>query len=68
MTNRDQRIPCQLCNTPVPFDTEQFLQGFTFSCPNPDCDASYSIPTESRGMVKHAMDEFENLKTKTQKN
>ena len=66
MMNKDQRIPCQVCNTPVPFDTHQFLLGVSFSCPNPDCDASYGLPTDSRGIVKETMDQLEQLKAGNQ--
>ena len=64
MTN-DQKIPCQLCNTPVPFDTHQFLQGYQFSCPNPNCDASYGLPAGSQSIVKKTMDHLEELKAKS---
>lgn len=63
MLNDDQKIPCQLCNTPVPFDINKFLQGFSFSCPNPNCDATYSLPSESRNCVQSAITQFEKLKS-----
>jgi len=65
MMNNDQKIPCQVCNTPVPFDTHQFLQGIKFSCPNPNCDAVYGLPQSSHQIVKGAMDHLDELKTQT---
>lgn len=63
MINKDQYIPCQVCNTPVPFDTNQFLRGVSFSCPNPKCDARYGLPMASRGVVRDTMDQLEKLKS-----
>ncbi|WP_422359211.1 hypothetical protein [Reichenbachiella sp.] len=65
MMNKDQIMPCQVCQTPVPFDTHQFLQGFRFSCPNVNCDASYGLPQDSQGMVKKTIDQLEKLKART---
>lgn len=62
MINKDQKIPCQLCNTPVPFDMDQFIKGYSFACPNPDCDARYSMPVDTRGVVRSAMVKYEQLK------
>lgn len=59
---KDQEIPCQICNTPIPIDAKLMIQGVKFSCPNPQCDASYGLAGDSQNIASAAMKSLEELK------
>lgn len=59
MINQDQSIPCPVCQTKIPFDTEQLIMGVQYSCPN--CQAVIGIVPEPKLNVEKIMDEFESL-------
>lgn len=60
MKNLEQRIPCPVCNTTIPFDVNQLLMGVQFGCPN--CHAAVGLATESKSLVKTTMEKIEELK------
>ncbi|MCW3102330.1 MAG: hypothetical protein JWO09_770 [Bacteroidetes bacterium] len=62
MINKDQSIPCPVCQTKIPFDTHQLLTGVQFSCSN--CSAAIGLSTESKKLVEETMVKLEDLKTK----
>jgi hypothetical protein len=62
MINQDQAIPCPVCGTKIPFDTNQLIMGVQFSCPNIECDASIGLAGESKVIVKETMRKFEAVK------
>jgi hypothetical protein len=64
MLNQDQTIPCPICGTKIPFDTNQLIMGVQFSCPNTECDASIGLAGESKEIVKETMEKFETFKGK----
>lgn len=59
-SSNGQSIPCPLCKTPIPFDTRQLIQGVQFSCPK--CSVAVGLATESKDVVKTAMDRFDRLR------
>lgn len=60
MINKEQKIPCPVCNTEIHFDTHQLLKGYKFSCQN--CSASIGVSSESVSVVKESMEKYESLK------
>lgn len=56
----EQQIPCPVCNTKIPFDTQQLIAGVQFACPN--CHASIGLALESKAIVEETMKKFEELK------
>ncbi len=62
MINQEQVIPCPVCNTKIPFDPTQLMQGVKFQCPNQQCDASIGLAMESKPIVEEAMDKFKEMK------
>ena len=62
MIQNDQTIPCPICATKIPFDTQQLLQGKQFTCPT--CLAVIGLSTESRGIVEETMHKLDDLKHK----
>lgn len=57
-------IQCPNCGGKILIDTKLLLQGTSFNCTNPDCDASVSLSQSSYQVASNAMDEFEKLKGK----
>ena len=62
ITTSEQTIPCPVCGTKIPFDTNQLLLGILFKCPSPGCDASIGLPGESKPIVEETMNKFNELK------
>lgn len=58
---KDQYIPCPVCQTNIPFDTNELIRGRKFSCPQ--CDAIVGITQESVGEVENALKMYNNFKT-----
>ena len=67
MINQDQSIACPVCQTKIPFDTNQLLRGVKFSCPNEQCDASIGLSTESQPMVEKSIEKFNEIKNEFKK-
>lgn len=65
MFNQDQTIPCPVCQTKIPFDTQQLLAGVKFMCPN--CQAAIGLADESKPLVQKTMDGFDQLKKEAAK-
>ncbi len=63
--NKEQTIPCPVCQTKIPFDTKQLLLGVQFVCSN--CQASIGLADESKPIVKETMEKFEAVKGKFSK-
>ena len=55
-------VPCPVCNTTIPINTQALLTGAKFNCPNVDCDASIALAAESKPVVKDTIETFEELK------
>ncbi len=53
-------IPCPVCQTQIPADSNLLLTGMQFSCPN--CNAAIGLSPKSAPVVENAMNEFEELK------
>tara|TARA_R110002072_G_scaffold85317_4_gene193405 strand:+ start:4958 stop:5161 length:204 start_codon:yes stop_codon:yes gene_type:complete len=62
MKNKEQVIPCPVCNTKIPFDTNQLLMGTSFICPNEQCNASIALSKESKPEIENVITKFENIK------
>ena len=56
----EQKIPCPVCKTPIPFDPYQLIKGVQFACPN--CGAVVGVAQQSVDTVKNAMEEFDEMK------
>lgn len=59
-----QNIPCPVCQTAIPFDATQLLQGVGFSCPQ--CGSVVSMAPESIPQGKAAIAEFQKFKISQQ--
>jgi hypothetical protein len=57
----EQKIPCPVCKTPIPFEVTALLQGNKFSCPS--CTSIVSIAPESMEYIQVAKLEYDQLKT-----
>lgn len=57
-------IQCPSCGGKILIEAKLLLQGGSFNCSNPDCDASVSLSQSSYQMANNAMEEFEKLKEK----
>ncbi len=57
-------IQCPVCSGKIFIDTKQLLQGGSFSCTNPSCDASVSLSSSSYEVAHNAFNDFEKLKGK----
>lgn len=62
----DQTIPCPVCATKIPFDTNLLLAGTQFNCPN--CSASIGISQDNISAAEEAMKKFEELKNLSNRN
>lgn len=62
MINKEQTIPCPVCQTKIPFDTKQLLLGMQFVCSN--CHAAIGLAQESKPIVEETMNKFEDIKSK----
>jgi hypothetical protein len=56
-----KNAPCPVCSTKIPFEVKMLLSGRKFSCPNPVCDGSISLPQESNPVVDQAMEKLKAL-------
>ena len=63
MINQEQVIPCPVCQTKIPFDPIQLMQGVQYACPNINCDAVIGLAQESKPTVEAAMDKFNEMKS-----
>jgi hypothetical protein len=63
MINQEQVIPCPVCQTKIPFDSMQLMQGAQYACPNEQCDAVIGLAQESKPMVEEAMQKFNEMKS-----
>jgi hypothetical protein len=64
MTNITQSLPCPVCQESIPFNTDQLLLGQQFCCPNPACDATIGLASESKDAVRQTMEKFNDVKKK----
>lgn len=55
----EQTIPCPVCQTKIPFDTQALIRGHKFSCPK--CYAVIGIAQESVEQAKTIVEEFQEL-------
>ena len=62
-----QHLPCPVCQTDIPFNTEQLLLGHQFRCPNPACEASIGLAAESKDAVSQTIEKFNDIKSKIAK-
>jgi len=60
ISGNGQTIPCPVCKAAIPFDTRQLIQGVQFSCPQ--CSVAVGLATESKGVVRQALDRFDKLR------
>ncbi len=60
MMNFEQSIPCPVCGTKIPFNTNELLKGVTFACSN--CKSAIGLAQQSKAVVKEAMDKLEELR------
>ena len=63
MKNLDQKIPCPVCNSTIPFDVNQLLMGVQFTCPN--CHAAVGLASESKPVVEKTMQKIEDLRARS---
>ncbi len=59
----EQKIPCPVCSTQIPFEVSALLKGVKFACPN--CQAMIGMAPESMDMAKNAIEQYEQLKLVT---
>lgn len=59
----EQQIPCPVCNSKIPFNTQQLIAGIQFICPK--CHASIGLAQESKAIVEETMKKLEELKHAT---
>jgi len=62
LRNHSQTIPCPVCQTGIPFDANQLLQGVQFACPN--CTAAIGLADESKPLVQETLRSFEETRRK----
>lgn len=55
-------IQCPNCQETIILEVSMLLEGKSFSCSNPHCDASIAIGSESVSIVASAFNEFDKLK------
>lgn len=60
MINTEQTIPCPTCQTKIPFDIYQLLNGAQFTCPT--CFGTIGLAPESSSTVKETMQKFDGVK------
>ncbi len=53
-------IPCPVCQTQIPADSNLLLTGTQFSCPT--CNAAIGLSPKSAPVVERAMNDFEELR------
>ncbi len=54
------QIPCPVCQTQIPADSNLLLTGIQFSCPS--CSAAIGLSAKSAPLVEHAINEFDELR------
>jgi len=62
----EQKIPCPVCTTAIPFDVRQLLMGVQFTCPN--CLAAIGLAVESKDSVNDALEKFKDVKQRLSDN
>jgi hypothetical protein len=60
LINKESIIPCPICNTPIPFNAQNLLEGASFSCLS--CSAVVGLPDQSRLIVERTINKLEELK------
>lgn len=55
----EQKIPCPICQTKIPFDAQALIRGHKFSCPS--CFAVIGIAKESVEQATTVFEEFKEL-------
>ena len=55
-------IECPSCGGIILIDAARLLQGGSFGCTNPECDASVSLSQSSYQVANNAVREFEKFK------
>jgi endogenous inhibitor of DNA gyrase (YacG/DUF329 family) len=53
-------IPCPVCQTQIPADSNLLLTGMQFSCPT--CSAAIGLTQKSTPIVENAINEFKQLR------
>ena len=57
-------IQCPDCGGKIFIEARLLLQGASFNCSNPDCDASVSLSQSGYQVANSAIEEFEKFKGK----
>lgn len=60
--NNFSEINCPNCFGKIIIDPNLLLQGMSFICSNPSCDANVSLSKSSSQITENALNEFEKLK------
>lgn len=60
MINKNQCIPCPVCNTSIPIELNKLLAGLQFVCPN--CKAAIGLANESKEIVENTMSKLKKIK------
>jgi transcription initiation factor IIE alpha subunit len=63
---KEQSIPCPVCQTTIPFDTQHLLMGVQFTCSK--CNAQIGLSPEHKGTVLDTFDKLQKLKDDALKN
>lgn len=63
MITTEQFIPCPVCETKIPFNAQQLIQGYKFTCPT--CTSAVGISARSMDLVKNTMTKFDEIKKKS---
>ena len=61
LINKESIIPCPICNTSIPFNAQNLLEGASFTCLS--CSAAVRLPDQSRPIVERTINKLEELKT-----
>jgi transcription initiation factor IIE alpha subunit len=57
----EQKIPCPVCSTQIPFEVNSLLRGEKFACPK--CHSIVAIAQESIQETKKVVEQYEKLKS-----
>jgi hypothetical protein len=60
--NDHKAIDCPVCSGKIYIQPNLLVQGVSFSCSNPDCDASIALSNSSYSVTNNALNELEKLK------
>jgi hypothetical protein len=61
LINKESIIPCPICNTSIPFNAQNLLEGASFICLS--CSAAVRLPDQSRPIVERTINKLEELKS-----